>query len=485
VGVDFPAIVPSPARPAELARLPWREKLAYGAGDFASVLYWQTFMRYLPFFYTDVFGLSAGALATMLLVTRIWNGIDDPVIGLLADRTRSRWGKFRPFILFGCVPLAVAGVLTFTTPDFSPVGKLVWAYITYNVLMLLYTAVNIPYTALLGVMTNDSAERTQLSSIKFIFAFSAGMVISGTLLPLVRVLGGDAPQRGWQIAFIIYGGVAVIFFLVAGFGTRERIPPAADGDSSVWRDLKYLRNNAAWWWLTATTIAWILFIALRSSVSTHYFKYFIFNGAPDVPLTFVGHSFALDGLVSWFNTLGQAAAVLGVFLVSVVARRVAKRPLFIALFTTAILCTASYNFLQPGDLGAIFVLEVFNSLTSGPLPVLLWAMYADTADYGEWKTGRRTTGLVFSASTMSQKIGWALGAFFALKLLALVGFTANAVPSSEVQARLVQLMSVIPAGLGVIAVLLFLCYPLNDQRVAEINAELNRRRAVKAVGDLG
>jgi len=462
-----------------MPRLPWSEKLAYGCGDFASVLYWQTFMRYLPFFYTDVFGITAGALATMLLVTRIWNGIDDAVIGLVADRTQSRWGKFRPFILFGCVPLALAGVLTFTTPNLGDTGKLVWAYLTYNALMLLYTAVNIPYTALLGVMTSHSTERTQLSSIKFMFAFTAGMVVSGTLLPLVRILGGENPQRGWQLAFVIYGAVAVLFFLVAGFGTRERIQPTKEANTSVWRDLRFLRRNGPWWWLTATTIAWILFVALRSSVSTHYFKYFIFNGAPEGPLPFVGQHFTLEGLVSWFNTVGQGASVLGVFVVSVIARHVSKRRLFVALFSVAIFCTASYYFLRPGQLAAIFMLEIFGSLTAAPLPVLLWAMYADAADYGEWKTGRRTTGLVFAASTMSQKIGWALGAFFALKLLALVGFSANSVPSIEVQARLVQLMSVIPASLGVLAIVLFLFYPLTDAKVAEINAELSERRGLQ------
>ncbi|HLP25629.1 MAG TPA: MFS transporter, partial [Acidobacteriota bacterium] len=196
-------------------KLPLREMLAFGAGDFASVLYWQTFMKYLPFFYTEVFGITAGALGTMLLVSRIWDGVNDPIIGIFADRTETRWGKFRPFILFGCVPFAIFGVLTFTTPGFGPTGKLIWAYLTYNALMMLYTTVNIPYTALMGVMTNDAVERTRLSSIKFIFAFSAGMVISATLLPMVSALGGDKnPQLGWQLAFAIVGVVAIGFFLI-------------------------------------------------------------------------------------------------------------------------------------------------------------------------------------------------------------------------------------------------------------------------------
>lgn len=457
-------------------KLPLREKLAYGCGDFASVLYWQTFMRYLPFFFTDIFGISAAALGTMLLVSRIWDGVNDPLIGMWADRTDTRWGKFRPFILFGAVPFALFGVMTFTTPDFGPLGKLIWAYIFYNGLMMLYTLVNIPYTAMLGVMTTTAAERTQLSSVKFIFAFSAGIVVSATLLPLADWLGGENAQRGWQLAFVVYGVIAVAFFMVTFFGTRERIKPAPEKNTSVFRDMKYVITNKAWVLLTATTLTWILFVGIRSSVSAHYFKYYIYNGTPEATLSFLGYNFQLTGLLSSFNTLGQTASVAGVLLTSFIASRFAKRPMFIFFFVISILCTASYYFLPPGELGAIFIIEALGNFSGAPLPVLLWAMYADTADYGEWKYGRRTTALVFSASTMSQKIGWALAAFGAFHLLSFVGFQANIIPSTEVKDSIVQLMSLIPAVFGVVALVIFHFYPLNDKRVNEINEELRARR---------
>lgn len=463
----------APQRP-----LPFREMIAFGCGDFASVLYWQTFMKYLPFFYTEVFGITAGALATMLLVSRIWDGVNDPVIGMLADRTESRWGKFRPFILFGCVPFAVFGVLTFTTPDLGPTGKLIWAYLTYNALMMLYTTVNIPYTALMGVMTSNPVERTRLSSIKFMFAFSAGMVISATLLPMVSALGGDRnPQLGWQLAFAVVGVVAVGFFLVTVFGTRERIKPAPEADTSVLRDLRFLVTNQAWVLLLCTTLTWILFVALRSSVSAHYFKYYLYNGSPDTPLAFLGREFSLEVLLSTFNTLGQAASVAGVFVVSLVASRFPKKGLFISLFLAQILTTAAYIALEPGQLGAIFLLEIVGSFLGAPLPVLMWAMYADTADYGEWKSGRRTTALVFSASTMSQKFGWALAAFIAFQLLQFVGFQANVLPSDAVKGSLVRLMSIYPAALGLLSIVIFLFYPLTEKRMAGIDADLRARRA--------
>lgn len=462
--------------PIDPNRLPFREKMAYGCGDFASCLYWRTFMVYLPFFYTDIFGITAAALGTMLLVSRIWDGVNDPIIGMLADRTESRFGKFRPYIIYGCVPFAIFGVLTFTTPDLSTSAKLIWAYVTYNGLMMLYTTVNIPYTAMLGVMTTTAAERTQLSSVKFVFAFAAGIVVSATCLPLVDALGAGNAQRGWQLTFVIYGLAAIGLFLITGFGTKERIKPTPEVNPSVLRDIRFVLANKAWVLLTATTLTWILFVGLRSSVSAHYFKYYIYNGSPDAPLNFLGHDFTLTGLLSAFNTVGQSASVAGVLMTSFLATRFAKRPLFLSLFVVSIVCTASYYFLPAGELGAIFAIEVLGNLAGAPLPVLLWAMYADTADYGEWKFGRRTTALVFSASLMSQKIGWALAAFFALHMMSFSGFQANIVPTVEVQNSIVQLMSIIPAALGIVSIVIFLFYPLTDVRVNEMNAELTLRR---------
>jgi glycoside/pentoside/hexuronide:cation symporter, GPH family len=348
--------------------------------------------------------------------------------------------------------------------------------------MMLYTTVNIPYTALLGVTTSNTVERTRLSSTKFVFAFSAGMVISFTLLRLVRWLGGvENPQRGWQLAFIVVGVVAIGFLLITFFGTKERIKPAADPTASARKDIGLLLHNKAWILLTATTLTWILFIAVRSSVSAHYFKYFIFNGSPETMVNFLGTTYNMDSLLSDFNGYGQAGSVVGVLLTGIIASRISKRPLFIALFILQMISTASYFFLSADNLYAIFIIEILGSMVGAPLPVLLWAMYADTADYGEWKTGRRTTGLVFSASTMSQKIGWALAAFFAFKLLEFVGFKANVIPSLAVQNSLVWLMSLLPTACGVLSLLIFLFYPLNDKRVNEINDELKARRLAAGV----
>jgi GPH family glycoside/pentoside/hexuronide:cation symporter len=461
-------------------KLKLREKIFYGFGDLASVLYWQTFMLYFTFFYTDVFLIPASAAATMFLVSRIWDGVNDPMMGMIADRTKTRWGKFRPYLLWLCVPFAIVGVFTCTVPNFGMPGKLIWAYVTFILIMMLYTAINIPYTALLGVISSNSNERTTVSSVKFLFAFGAGIIVSATLLPMVKALGKGNDAHGWQMSFVVYGIAAIAFFLIAFKGTRERVQPPKTQKSSIKRDIFELVTNGPWLILLATTITFILFVAVRGSVTAHYFKYVI--GAQEVKLPFAdAKTYSFETLVSAFNTIGQISSLIGVLLVSWFAKMVGKKKAFIIIFIVAIVSTAAVYFLSARQLALIYLFQITGSLTGGPLSVLLWAMYADTADYAEWKRGRRATGLVFSASTMSQKFGWALGAFVALNLMSQVGFAPNQEQSSESLKGLILLFSLIPAGMGVISTIIVLFYPLHDKKVAHITSELEQRR--KASGE--
>jgi len=464
-------------------QLSLREKFSYGFGDLASVLYWQTFMVYLTYFYTDVFGIAAAAAGAMLGLSRSMDAFFDPVMGMVADRTQTRWGKFRPYLLWLCVPFALMGVLTFTVPGFDDHGKLIWAWITYNGLMLLYTAINIPYTAMLGVLTPNPNERTTLSSIKFVGAYAAGMIVSAILLPLTKSLGGGNDARGWQFAFIIIGLAAIAFFLVTFFNTRERVQPPPAQKTSVARDLKDLFTNGPWLVLLATTITFILYVAARSSVTVHYFKYYVGTRTLDLPawLPWIGGTkeWTMEYLVSIFNTSGQLSSLLGVVLVPFFAKAVGRKTAFVTLFVVAIGSTGSFYFLQPDQVVLMMGLNMLGSITGGPLSALLWAMYADTADYGEWKNRSRSTGLVFSASIFSQKQGWALGAWVALGLMASVGFKANTAQTPESLHGLVLLMSVIPAALGVVSAVIVLFYPLNETKVAQIEADLKARRAAE------
>ncbi len=436
-------------------KLGFREKFSYGFGDLASVLYWQTFMLYFTYFYTDVFLLPASVAATMFLISRIFDGINDPLMGIIADRTQTKWGHFRPYLLWMCVPFAIAGVLVFTVPDFGTEGKLIWAYATFFLIMMLYTAINIPYTALLGVISPDSLERTSVSSFKFLFAFGAGIIVSATLLPMVQTLGNGNDAQGWQYAFIVYGIAAIVFFLIAFKGTKERVQPPKNQQSSVKKDLYELITNGPWLILLLTTILFILFVAVRSSVTVHYFKYYV--GSQEITLPFMEKGlYDFNAITSAFNTIGQISSFIGVLMVSWFAKIVGKKKAFVIMFIVAIIGTGGFYFCQPDQLELIFFLQVIGSLTGGPLSVLLWAMYADTADYAEWKSGRRATGLIFSASTMSQKFGWAFGAYVALTLMAQVGFEPNQAQAQDSLDGLVLLFSLIPAVFGVLAIISFI-----------------------------
>ena len=469
-------------------KLRLREKFSYGFGDFASCLYWQTISVYLAYFYTDVFGITAIAAGAMIGFSRTFDAFFDPVIGMIGDRTKSRWGKFRPYLLWTCVPMAVIGVLTFTVPDFGEHGKLIWAYVTFNLLMLIYTTINIPYTAMLGVITPNPAERTALSSIKFVGAFAGGIVISATLLPMAKVggwLNAPTAERGWQLSFIVIGVVAVISFLIVFFNTRERVLPPKEQKTSVLKDLGDLVTNVPWIVLLATTITFIFFVALKGGATAHYFKYFV--GAQTItlpsflPASMAGtQTWSWEALVSIYNTVNQVLSLIGAMLVPFLARRIGNKPAFVLLFIIAITGTAAVYFCRPEQVWLIFGVNTLASITGGPLSALLWAMYADTADYAEWKTGRRATGLVFSASIFSQKFGWGWGGGLSLFMLGTVGFVANQAQTPEALQGIVNLMSIYPAAFGLLAIAIFLIfYPLNETKVAQMTKDLEARRAAE------
>jgi GPH family glycoside/pentoside/hexuronide:cation symporter len=455
-------------------KLSFGEKVCYGFGDLASVLFWQTIMVYLLFFYTDVFGLTAEAAGVMFFVSRILDALFDVVIGMTADRTRSRWGKFRPYLLWGAVPLAVAAVLAFSTPALAAPGKLVYAYVTFILFMFMYSTVNIPYTALLGVISGDPAERTSAASFKFIGAYVAGFIVSLTALPLAKYFGHGSEAKGWQLTMSLYGVAAVVLFMITFLVTRERITPIAQERTSVGKDLADLTKNVPWMLLFIVTILFILFVCIRMSVTAHYFKYYI--GEQEVTLFGKTSKYGFEVLASAFNTVGQGFSIVGVLLVPWFTRMLGGKKAAITLFIVALVCTAAFHFLKPDNLVLIFALQAVGSLAGGPISTLLWVMYADTADYSEWKTGRRATGLVFSASIMSNKLGWAVGSMIAAFVLAKTGFVANVAQSLEVQLGLKAMMSLIPAGVGLVALVLLCFYSLDGAVMKTVKADLEARR---------
>jgi glycoside/pentoside/hexuronide:cation symporter, GPH family len=476
-------------------KLSLKEKVGYGFGDFASVLFWQSITMNMMFFYTDVFRIAettqaAVVAGTMIMVSRLFDAVIDPVIGMTADRTETRWGKFRPYLIWMALPLAIAAVLTFTTPNFGPGGKLIYAYVTLFVFMACYAGINIPYSSLLGVLTPDASERTSASSFKFTFAYISGMTVSATSLLLAKYFGNGVDTRdpgGWQKTIMLYGAVAIIFFVLTFLFTKERVRPQKSQKTSVKKDLKDLVTNGPWLILLIATISMIMFVASRVGVTNYYFKNYITNYS-DVTHNTINYNFlwwsfnwGFEEVATVFNTLGQGSAILGALLVPLLTGKIGKKNAFLALFAIAGLSTAAFYFLTPEHLTLIFLLQIIGSLTGGPLSVVIWAMYADTADYSEWKRGRRATGLVFSASATCQKVGWAIGALFTGALLSGYGFIADKPQSPEVNHLLVTLMSVIPAAFGLLSIILILFYKLDETTMTKIEVDLQERR--KASGD--
>jgi GPH family glycoside/pentoside/hexuronide:cation symporter len=484
-------------------RLTFWEKTGYGIGDLASCLFWMTIMSQLLFFYTDIFGLTGKAAGIMFLISRLLDAFFDVIIGMLADRTKSRWGKFRPYILFGAVPLSVLAVLAFSTPNLGEVGKLIYAYTTFIAFMFLYSTVNIPYTALLGVISGDSIERTSASSFKFTGAYLGGIIVSATILPLAAHFGKNDISKGWQMAMLIYAIAALVIFFLTFVSTKERIQPIAKEQTSVKDDLKDLSKNIPWMLLFFVTILFIFFVCIRLSVTTHYFKYYVgdqvvpwltgffnffnaniinpinglFGKAPKA-LIDINHTYGFEVLASIFNTVGQAFSLVGVLIVPWFAKLFGRKNAVIILFIAAIFFTGSFYFFTPDQVSLILIFQVFGTITGGPISALLWVLYADTADYSEWKTGRRATGLVFSASIMSNKIGWAFGSMLAAFILDKTGFIPNIVQNANVLTGLKSMMSLIPCTLGILAIIvLAFFYKLDEPVMAKVKEDLEAKRA--------
>ena len=452
----------------------FREKVAYGFGDMSSSMFWKIFGMYLLYFYTDVFGLAPAVAGTMFLITRAWDSVIDPVIGVISDRTHSRWGKFRPYLLWGAIPFAVIGVLTFAVFDLSPTGKLIYAYVTYTLMMMVYSAVNVPYASLLGVMTADPKERTSLSSYRMFFAYLGSFISLALVEPLVNFFTnlGDTPSaaRGWVCMVAVIGTFCAILFFLCFKGTKERITQISKEKSSVWEDLKDLCKNYPWWILLGAGIAALIFNSIRDGATIYYFKYYVTQSETTTPLGW---------MMTWsslYLIVGQAANMLGVALAAPVANKIGKKATYVISMAVATVLSIIFYGFSADQLVWIFVFQALISICAGSIFPLLWSMYADIADYSEWKTGRRATGLIFSSSSMSQKLGWTLGGAVTGWLLGYYGFEANAVQGDEAIHGIRMMLSYLPAIGTALSVIFISFYPLSERRVKKITEELQTRR---------
>ena len=452
----------APASPP--GRLSFREKAGYGLGDFGFNLYWANISAFLLLFYTDVMGLAAAAVGTMMLVTKLFDAVTDPLMGALADRTRSRWGRFRPYMLFGALPLAVTGVLAWTVPDFSDSGKLVWAYVTFSLMMLAYTVLSMPYSALSGVMTSDSQQRTTLVSFRFIAAFAGTTVVNALTLTLVSRLGGGDEQLGWQLTLGLYGIVASLVFLVVFASTRERIQPPPQQHSAVRQDIADLLHNRPWLVLFVLALVIMITIVMRSGSLVYYLKYYV----------------ARPELTWLFLTCYSVALAVGAALTPVLTRFVDKRAAMIWLMVAVGVVSCAMYFVPREQIWVMLALNTLVGLLLGPKSPLAFSMYADCADYTEWKTGRRATAMTFAAATFSQKLGGAVASATIAWVLAGMGYVANQAQSDASQLGILLLLTVIPGVVALLAGWVMRAYPLDDATLAQLQSELQARREAQA-----
>ncbi|HEU5080496.1 MAG TPA: MFS transporter [Opitutaceae bacterium] len=447
---------PRPPRP-----LSWREKIAYAAGDTASCFYWQTFSTFLLIFYTDTFGLKPAAVATLLLLPRFWDAALDPIMGVIADRTRSKHGKFRPWILWGILPFSFFGVLMFVTPNFSYHGKLVYAYIIYTLVMMAYTMVNVPYGALLGVISPDSHERTKLASYRFVGAYLGNIAVQAGLLYFVKVFGGGNDRVGYPLAFGVFAALAGVLFLGTFAFTRERVAPPNE-PTHIKSDLADLLRNSPWVMLCLIGLGTLIYISVRNAATLYYFKYI------------VGDEAAATGFLIW----GSVASFFGALSTPWITRLLGSKKAALAAITLiCALVTEAFYFIPPSNRTLLYISNIALALPNSALFPLIWSMYADTADYGEWKYNRRATGLVFSAATLSQKIGWAVGGSVAGYVLENIGFVANATQTAGTRQAILHMMSTIPAAVGLGVLILSLFYKLNADTERMLARELAGREA--------
>ena len=406
----------------------------------------------------------------MFFVTKLWDAVNDPLMGIIADRTNSRFGKFRPYLLWMAIPYGVMGYIMFANPDFSDSGKLVYAWVTYTLMMMIYTAINVPYSALMGVMTPSSKERTILSSYRFVCAFGGGLLISMLVRPLTQYFGTESEAQGFSTTMALFAVVSIGLFWYTFAVTKERVHPVEDKTANIKNDLKMLVLNRPWNVLFFAAIFTLANVAMKGAVTVHFFKYYV--GDDGTPY------FLFMDRTTLFMTLGMAAMILGVASTKFFTNYFEKKSLMIWLSLLNAVSMLLIFLIPPDQYWTLMAVNIVGTFLVGPTPALVWAMYADVADYGEWKFRRRTTGLVFSAAQFAQKFGLTIGAGLSGWLLASFGFIAN-VDQTDTSLLGIRLMfTVIPACFAAMNAFILVFYNLSDTQVEQIEIELEERKAL-------
>ena len=432
-----------------------KEKIAYGLGDTASNIIFQTVMMFLLLFYTDVVGLSPAVVGVLFLVVRIFDAITDPLMGALADKTTSKWGQFRPYLLWLALPFALISILAFSTPQLSGSSKIIYAFVTYTLLMLAYTAINIPYCALGGVLSADTKERVSVQSYRFVFGMLGGVIVASCTMPLVEYFGQGDSAKGYQMTMIAMSSLGFILFLLCFLGTKERISPPIE--SSSFKDsMASLWRNDQWRILCIAAFFLLTGQVLKFSLAVYYVKYFL----------------GREDLITAFMTAGVIASMVGCALAQPLAKRVCKIKAYIWLQTiSAVVCALSY-FIGSEQIELAFAAFIIWKFFLDMATPLLWAKMADTIDYGHHKTGIRITGLVYSGVIFFIKFGVAIGGALAGWLLAFYGYQADTAQTEATQNGILLSFTLFPAIGSLMVAIIMTRYTLTTEKLDELQLKI-------------
>jgi len=475
------------------------EKLGYSLGDLAANLIFQTLMTFLAYFYTDVYKIPAGTASIIIFIGGFFGAFFNIIMGAIADRTNTRWGKFRPWVLWTSIPFGVISLLAFSTPNFSETGKVAYAFITYFLLVIIYSANNLPYSALSGVITGDMKQRNSLSSYRFVAVMIAQFIIQSLLLPLALSLGHGDKAVGFEKVMLFFAITGVIFFIITFLTTRERILPAQEEKSSVLTDLKDLSKNKPWLIMLALTILVFITLALKGGMYIYYFKYYLNEAAQAAFLENIGFNNFIAGLNStitgmglgefqWpkdaptsanslFNAGGIIFMIVGIMFSKPLADRFGKRNIFGLFLFLSALSLVMFNFYAPDAIGAVFVTQIFHGFLYGVTIPLLWAMIADVADYSEWKNNRRATAIIFSAMIFGLKIGLSVGGAIGAGLLAKYGYVAEVPDQTAATVSGIKMsVSIYPGLIFILGAGMLFWYEISKKMELTIENELEQRR---------
>lgn len=435
-----------------------REKIAYGFGDTASNLIFQTVMLFLAFFYTDIFGISAATVGTMFLVVRLIDAVTDPLMGLLADKTKSRHGQFRPYLLWLVIPFAVCSILAFTTPDLANTGKVIYAYATYTLLMLAYTAINIPYSALGAAITKDPKERVSVQSYRFVFGMIGGLIVTLCTLPLVEYFGQGNRAQGYQLTITAMSVLGVLLFLLCFAGTKERVTPPEGQQLNFSSGLKTMWKNKELRTLAVVAVLVLTGIAIKNTLAIYYVKYYLLR----------------EDFVTEFVSIGMVGNIAGCALANQVSNRVDKVFAYKALHLISAALSLIAFWIAPNQLILAIILYFFWSFFLQMATPMLWAKIADVVDLGQRQSGIRATGLVYASVVFFIKIGLALGGAIAGWWLAFYGYEAGQPQSESSQFGILFAFTVLPAICSILVALVMRSYTLIQKRANQIAKELSQ-----------